>query len=49
MLKVKPTPAAKPRNLCLSHEKQLDNEKPLREMEFSKDELGLMGSFGFLS
>jgi GTP-binding protein YchF len=50
MLKVKPTSAGKAEEALLVRMKaQLDNEKPLREMEFSKDELGLMGSFGFLS
>lgn len=50
MLKVKPTPAGKAEeSLLIRMKNQLDTEKPLREMEFSKDELGLMGSFGFLS
>jgi ribosome-binding ATPase len=50
MLKVKPTPAGKAEEaLLIKMKDQLDSEKPLREMDFSKDELGLMGSFGFLS
>jgi hypothetical protein len=50
MFKIKPTPAGKAEETLLTKMKaQLDSEKPLREMEFSKDDLGLMGSFGFLS
>jgi ribosome-binding ATPase YchF (GTP1/OBG family) len=50
LLKVRPTPAGKAELALMEKLKaQLDAEKPLRELEFSKDEIGLMGSFGFLS
>ena len=50
MLKVKPSPAGKAEMALLEKMKsQLESEKPLREMEFSKDESGLISSFGFLS
>jgi ribosome-binding ATPase len=50
LLKVRPTPAGKAEMALLEKMRvQLDSEKPLRELELTKDELGLIGSFGFLS
>jgi len=50
LLKVKPSDRGKNELALLQRiETHLENEKPLRELEFVKEELAVIGSFGFLS